>query len=58
VPYLIDMIREDAVALIESLGLVVDINEPPITPLNRVISQDPSAGTLLPRGSTVTITIV
>jgi len=58
VPYLIDMFREDAVALLESLGLVPDINEPPITPLNRVISQDPSAGTLLPVGSTVSITVV
>ncbi len=40
------------------LGLNVEINEPPFTPLNRVISQDPAAGTLIPVGSTVTITII
>ena len=55
---LIDMIKEDAVALLQSLGLNVDINEPPFTPLNRVIAQDPSSGTLVPAGSTVTITII
>lgn len=58
VPFLIDMIKEDAVALLQSLGLNVDINEPPFTPLNRVIAQDPSSGTLVPAGSTVTITII
>lgn len=58
VPYLIDLFREDAVALIESLGLVADIQEGPFTPLNRVIRQSPSAGTFIPQGSTVTITII
>lgn len=58
VPFLIDMIKEDAVALLQNLGLNVDINEPPFTPLNRVIAQDPSSGTLVPAGSTVTITII
>ena len=58
VPYLIDMPKEDAVILLQNLGLNVEINEPPFTPLDRVISQDPAAGTLLPVGSTVTITII
>ena len=58
VPYLIDMKRDDAVYLLQELGLNVEVNEPPFTPLNRVISQDPAAGTLIPAGSTVTITII
>ena len=58
VPYLIDMKRDDAVFTLQQLGLNVEVNEPPFTPLNRVISQDPSAGTLIPVGSTVTITII
>ena len=58
VPYLIDMKRDDAVYALQQLGLNVKINEPPFTPLNRVISQDPPAGTLIPQGSTVTITII
>lgn len=58
VPYLIDMFREEAVALIESLGLVADVQEGPFTPLNRVINQDPRAGSFIPVGSTVTITII
>lgn len=58
VPYLIDMKRDDAVYVLQNLGLNVEINEPPFTPLNRVISQDPPSGTLVPVGSTVTITII
>jgi serine/threonine-protein kinase len=58
VPYLIDMPKDEAVFLLQSLGLNVDINEPPFTPLDRVISQDPAAGTMVPTGSTVTITII
>jgi len=58
VPYLIDMFREEAVALIESLGLVANVQEGPFTPLNRVINQDPRAGSFIPVGSTVTITII
>jgi eukaryotic-like serine/threonine-protein kinase len=58
VPYLIDLFREDAVALLESRGLVADIQEGPFTPLNRVIRQSPAAGTFIPQGSTVTITII
>jgi beta-lactam-binding protein with PASTA domain len=52
------MPKDDAVGLLQSLGLNVEINEPPFTPLDRVISQDPAAGTLIPAGSTVTITII
>jgi serine/threonine-protein kinase len=58
VPYLIDMKRDDAVYVLQQLGLNVEINEPPFTPLNRVISQDPQSGTMVPVGSTVTITII
>ena len=58
VPYLIDMKRDDAVDALQQRGLKVEINEPPFTPLNRVISQNPSAGTFVPVGSTVTITII
>lgn len=58
VPYLIDMFREDAIATLESLGLVANVQEGPFTPLNRVIAQDPGAGTMVPAGSTVTITIL
>ena len=58
VPYLIDMPRDDAVYLLDSLGFEVVVNESAFTPLDRVISQDPSSGTMLPFGSTVTITII
>ena len=58
VPYLIDMPRDDAVYLLDSLGFEVVVNESAFTPLDRVISQDPSSGTMLPYGSTVTITII
>ena len=58
VPYLIDTPRDDAIALLESLGFFVQVNEPAFTPLDRVISQDPTSGTMLPYGSTVTITII
>jgi beta-lactam-binding protein with PASTA domain len=58
VPYLIDMFREEAIALIERLGLVAKVQEGPFTPLNRVINQDPRAGSFIPVGSTVTITII
>jgi len=58
VPYLVDMLKQDAIDTLSYLGFNVDVNEPPITPLGRVISQDPGGGTLLPYGSTVTITII
>jgi eukaryotic-like serine/threonine-protein kinase len=57
-PYLIDMRKDDAISLLQNLGLNVEINEPPFTPLDRVISQNPSAGTMIPAGSTVTLTII
>ena len=58
VPYLIDMPRQDAIDLLYSLGLNVEVNEPPVITLDRVILQDPSSGTSVPMGSTVTITII
>lgn len=58
VPYLVDMLKQDAIDTLSYLGFNVEVNEPPITPLGRVISQDPGGGTLLPYGSTVTITII
>jgi serine/threonine-protein kinase len=58
VPYLIDMQREEAVAALEGLGLVPDVQEGLVTPLNRVYNQTPDAGTLVPEGSTVTISII
>lgn len=58
VPFLIDLFREEAVAIIEGLGLVANVQEGPFTPLNRVINQDPSAGSMVPAGSTITITII
>ena len=58
VPYLVDMPKDDAISLLESLGLNYEVNEPPVTPLGRVLSQDPAPGTMVPQGSTVTITII
>ena len=47
-----------AVAALEGLGLVPDVQEGLVTPLNRVYNQTPDAGTLVPEGSTVTISII
>jgi len=58
VPRLIDMRKKDAVALLRRLGLVPKIVKAELTPLNRVYTQDPPAGTELPKGSVVTIRIV
>ena len=58
VPNLIDLPRPRAVAALERLGLVANVVEGDFTPLNRVISQDPAAGTSIPKGSTVTIRII
>jgi len=58
VPYLIDMQREEAIAALEALGLVPDVQEGDVTPLNRVYNQTPDAGTMVPEGSTVTISII
>jgi len=58
VPNLVDMPRAKAVNTLRRLGLRVNVVEGDFSPLNRVISQDPSAGTKIPKGSTVTIRII
>ncbi len=58
VPNLIDKRRSQAVAELEALGLKVEIKKDGPTRLDRVIGQSPSAGTDIPAGSTVTITII
>ncbi len=58
VPNLVDKRRSQAVAELEALGLKVKVKKDGQTRLDRVISQDPAAGTEIPAGSTVTITII
>jgi eukaryotic-like serine/threonine-protein kinase len=58
VPNLIDMPRGRALSVLKKLGLVADVVQGDFSPLNRVISQDPAAGTSIPKGSTVTIRII
>lgn len=59
VPDVVGMGQQEAVAALQAAGLVpATRNQLPIVVLDRVYSQDPAAGTELPRGSTVTITIV
>ena len=58
VPYLIDMPRQEAIDTLAYLGFNVEVNEPPVIALDRVILQDPASGTMLPFGSTVTITVI
>jgi eukaryotic-like serine/threonine-protein kinase len=58
VPNLVDMPRAKAVSALQRLGLQADVVKSEFTPLNRVISQSPSPGTKIPKGSTVTIRII
>ncbi len=58
VPNLIDMPRGKAESTLRRLGLRPNVVEGDFTPLNRVISQDPAAGSVIPKGSTVTIRII
>ena len=58
VPNLIDMPRTKAVAALKKLGLKARVVTGAATPLNRVYSQDPPAGTEIPKGSAVTIRII
>ena len=58
VPNLIDMPRTKAVAALRKLGLKARVVTGAATPLNRVYSQDPPAGTEIPKGSAVTIRII
>ena len=57
VPRVVDMRRGDAVELLRSKGFQVRVQEGIVTPLDRVYSQDPPPGEVLPKGSTVTISI-
>ena len=58
VPKLIDLRRNEAVAALRKVGLKVRIVAGQATPLNRVYSQNPAAGTQIPKGSTVTISVI
>ena len=58
VPNLIDMPRQRAINTLQRLGLRPNVVEGDFSPLNRVISQDPSPGSVIPKGSTVTIRII
>jgi eukaryotic-like serine/threonine-protein kinase len=58
VPNLVDMPRKKAIAELRRLGLRANVQVGEVTPLNRVISQTPAAGTSIPKGSVVTIRII
>ena len=58
VPKLIDMRRKDAIAALTRLGLKAKVISGQATPLNRVYAQNPAAGTQIPKGSTVTISVI
>ena len=58
VPNLVDMPRDKAVSTLQGLGLRANVVEGDFSPLNRVISQDPPAGSKIPKGSSVTIRII
>ena len=58
VPNLIDSPKSKAISELKRLGLKAKVVEAEATPLNRVYSQDPAAGTQIPKGSAVTIRII
>ncbi len=59
VPSVVTMDRDSAVAKLKSLGLKVVVrNQLPVVVVGRVYSQNPGPGTVLPKGSTITITLV
>ncbi len=58
VPNLIDMPRDKAVATLSNLGLKARVLEGDFSPLNRVISQSATAGSEVPKGSTITLRII
>ncbi|MFA7323346.1 MAG: Stk1 family PASTA domain-containing Ser/Thr kinase [Candidatus Nanopelagicales bacterium] len=58
VPKLIDLRRNDAIAALKKVGLRARVVSGQATPLNRVYSQNPAAGTQIPKGSTVTISVI
>ena len=55
---LIDMRQDNAVAELERLGLVAEIDDGAVTRLNRVFDQSPSPGEFVPRGTTVILRII
>jgi hypothetical protein len=58
VPNLIGLTKELAIQALEGWGLLADVvNQPSDQSIDTVVAQDPSAGTEVERGSTVTITI-
>ena len=58
VPNLIDSPKSRAISDLRRLGLKARVLEAEATPLDRVYSQDPPAGTQIPKGSAVTIRII
>lgn len=59
VPYLIGMSKSGAISTLANLGLkAVAKNQLPVVVLGRVYSQSVGSGTEVPKGSTITITIV
>ena len=58
VPDLIDMRQDNAVAELERLGLVAEIDDGAVTRLNRVFDQSPSPGEFVPRGTSVILRII
>jgi beta-lactam-binding protein with PASTA domain/predicted Ser/Thr protein kinase len=58
VPNLVDMPRARAASTLRSLGLKVKVVSAGSVRLNRVIDQSPRPGAQIPRGSTVTITLI
>lgn len=59
VPNVVTMDRASAVARLKALGLKVAVrNQLPVVVVGRVYSQDPGPGTVVPKGTTITITLV
>ena len=58
VPSLVDMPKNKALSTLKGLGLKPKVLEAAATPLDRVYSQDPPAGTMIPKGSQVIICII
>jgi beta-lactam-binding protein with PASTA domain len=59
VPNVVGSSRDDAVAELRALGLKPVVqNRLPVVVISRVYSQDPRPGSVVPRGTTITITLV
>lgn len=57
VPDVTGLSREEATAELVALGLQVQVDEGPVTPLDRVYAQDPPGGSRAFSGGTVTISV-